>query len=76
MDAPFLTPEQAAEAEHLFQVLRRRPRGSRPGRASQVGNESDLSFYGAEAIHDVLDARGIRPLLALRIITRILALPF
>jgi putative transposase len=59
--APHTTQRTTAAIEDLVLGVRR-----------QLRTESDLGFYGAEAIRDVLDSRGIQPLPALRTINRIL----
>jgi putative transposase len=59
--APHSTQRTTAAIEDLVLDVRR-----------QLRNESDLGFYGAEAIRDALASRGIKPLPALRTINRIL----
>jgi transposase-like protein len=59
--APHTTQRTAAAIEDLVLDVRR-----------QLRHESDLGFYGAEAIRDALASRGIKPLPALRTINRIL----
>jgi putative transposase len=59
--APHTTQRTTAAIEDLVLDVRR-----------QLRNESDLGFYGAEAIRDVLDSQGIKPLPALRTINHIL----
>ena len=70
MDAPFLTPEQAAEANHLFQFVRRR-RGrvasDREGLASKPDDKllgktefevrDRVHTIGAKAIETALNER-------------------
>src|SRR4051795_5374406 len=58
---PHATQRTAATIEDLVLDVRR-----------QLRHESDLGFYGAEAIREILDSRGIKPLPALRTIDRIL----
>src|SRR4051794_18666388 len=58
---PHATQRTAATIEDLVLDVRR-----------QLRHESDLGFYGAEAIRDALASRGITPLPALRTINRIL----
>ena len=58
---PHTTQRTATTIEDLVLDVRR-----------QLRHESDLGFYGAEAIREILDSRGIKPRPALRTINRIL----